>query len=320
MSRFAALTLFALGCGSTADPQQSSEPACDLQADGGDNVSATLGTTVLLTASAECTGRWAWTLQHVPVGSALTDADLGDNSSPTAYATSFTPDVPGTYVLGVSVSDGDRFGPVDVVVVDVDAGDLPPVADCGSPVGREAGESVLLDASASFDPEGAPLEFHWVLAGVPACSSLQKEDFAGSENAILVPDCDGVYTVALSVDDGLHASVVDYCTVDVATANDAPVADAGPGGAVRVCDGVFVLDGYYSYDTETFDLVYDWRVLSTPPGSLATDAQIDDPTVAAPGFRPDQDGEYMFGLQVFDGLQWSAPDIAVYDLTVGECE
>src|SRR5207237_464319 len=121
------------------------------------------------------------------------------------------------------------------------------------------------------------------------CSSLSKEDIAGGESALVVPDCDGVYTVALSVDDGAHASDVDYCTVGVASANQAPIADAGPGGAVRVCDGVFVLDGYSSYDQETFDLVYDWRVLSTPPGSIATDAQLDDPTVVAPGFRPDQD-------------------------------
>ena len=319
MSRLAVLTLFALGCGSTTDPEQSG-PDCDLQADAGDNVATVLGTTVHLAASAECEGRWSWTLEHVPEGSSLTESDLGDNDSPTAYATSFTPDLPGTYVLAVSVSDGDRFGPEDIVVVDVDAGDLPPVANCGSPVGREAGESVALDASASFDPEGAVLEFHWVLAGAPACSSLHKEDIAGSESAVLVPDCDGVYTVALSVDDGSHESDVDYCTVNVAAANDAPIADAGPGGAVRVCDGVFVLDGYSSYDRETFDLVYDWRVLSTPPGSIATDAQLDDPTVVAPGFRPDQDGEYTFSLQVFDGELWSAPDVAMYDLTVGECE
>ena len=316
-----ALMLFAVGCGSTADPEQSSGPPCDLQVEAGDNVAAVLGTTVHLSASADCsTGRWAWTLEHVPEGSSLSESDLGDNDSTTAYATTFTPDVPGTYVLGVSVSDGDRFGPPDIVVVDVDAGDLPPVADCGSPVGREAGESVALDASASFDPEGAELAFHWVLAGAPACSALEKQDIAGGESALFVPDCDGAYTVALSVDDGTHASDEDYCTVEVASANDAPVADAGPGGPVRVCDGVFVLDGYSSYDTETWDLVYDWRVLSTPPGSLATDAQLDDPTVAAPGFRPDQDGEYMFSLQVFDGELWSAPDVATYDLTVGECE
>jgi hypothetical protein len=320
MSRLVGLTLFALGCGSDSDPEQSAGPSCDLQVDAGDNVAAVLGTTVHLAASSECTGRWAWTLQYVPEGSSLSDSDLGDNDSPTAYATTFTPDVAGTYVLGVSVSDGDRFGPMDVVVVDVDAEDLPPVADCGSPTGREAGQSVALDASASFDPEGAPLQFHWVLAGAPACSSLSKQDIAGGVDAILVPDCDGVYTVALTVDDGSHASDVDYCTVDVATANQPPIADAGPGGAVRVCDGVFVLDGYSSYDKETFDLVYDWRVLSTPPGSIATDAQLDDPTAVAPGFRPDQDGEYSFSLQVFDGQLWSAPDIAVYDLTVGECE
>ena len=320
MPRFAALALFALGCGSPADPEQGASPVCDLQPDAGDNVQAPLGTTVTLTASAECTGRWAWTIEHVPDGSAVSESDLGDNYSTTAYATSFTPDVPGTYVLAVSLSDGDRFGPPDVVVVDVDAADLPPVANCGSPVDGEAGQLVVLDGSASFDPEGAPLEYFWVLAGTPACSSLNENDVAGSQNAVLVPDCDGVYTVALSVDDGAHASAVDFCTIDVASANDAPIADAGPGGAVRVCDGVFVLDGYSSWDTETFDLVYDWRVLATPPGSLASDAQIDDPTTVAPGFHPDQDGEYTFGLQVFDGQLWSAPDVATYELTVGECE
>jgi hypothetical protein len=319
MSRFAALALFALGC-SAEDPEQDAPRICDLQPNAGDNVAAVLGTTVTLTASAKCAGRWAWTFENVPEGSSLSESDLGDNDSLTAYVTSFTPDVPGTYVLGVSLSDGDRFGPADLIVIDVDAGDLAPVADCGSPLGGEAGQIVFLDGSASFDPEGNALEFHWSLAGAPACSMLDTNDIAGSQDAALVPDCGGVYTVALSVDDGAHVSAVDFCTIDVATANDTPIADAGPGGPVRVCDGVFVLDGYSSYDTETFDLVYDWSVLSTPPGSLATDAQLDDPTVVAPGFRPDQDGEYTFGLQVFDGELWSAPDVAVYDLTVGECE
>ena len=320
MPRFAALALFALGCGSPQDPEQGASPVCDLQPDAVDNVATLLGTTVTLTASAECTGRWTWTFEHVPEGSSLSESDLGDNNSATAHATSFTPDVPGTYVLGVSLSDGDRFGPVDVVVVDVGAGDLAPVADCGSPVGGEAGESVVLDGSASFDPEGNALGFHWVLAGAPACSALEQDDIAGSQDAVLVPDCDGVYTIALSVDDGTHASPVDFCSIDVASANDAPIADAGAGGSVRVCNGVFVLDGYSSYDTETFDLVYDWRVLATPPGSLATDAQLDDPTTVAPAFHPDQDGEYVFGLQVFDGELWSAPDVATYDLIVGACE
>ena len=317
MPRFAVLALFALGCGSPADPEQA---PCDLQPDAGDNVQAVLGTTVTLTASAECTGRWAWTVEHVPEGSALSESDLGDNYSTTAYATSFTPDVAGTYVLGVSLSDGDRFGPLDVVVVEVGAGDQPPVANCGSPAGGEAGQLVALDGSASFDPEGVPLDYFWVLAGKPNCSRLHENDVAGSQNAVLVPDCAGVYTVALTVDDGTHASAVDFCTIDVVSANEAPIADAGPGGSVRVCDGVFVLDGYSSWDPESFDLVYDWRVLATPPGSLATDAQLDDPTTVAPAFHPDQDGEYMFGLQVFDGHQWSAPDVATYDLTVGECE
>jgi hypothetical protein len=319
MPRFAALALFALGC-SAEDPEQGASPVCDLQPDAGDNVQALLGATVTLTASSECSGRWVWTLEHVPEGSSVSESDLGDNHSATAYATSFTPDVPGTYVLGVSISDGDRFGPADVVVVEVDAGDLPPVADCGSPVGGESGELVALDGSASFDPEGAALDFHWVLAGAPSCSALDDDDIAGSRDAVLVPDCDGVYTVALSVDDGAHASALDFCSIEVASANDTPVADAGPGGAVRVCDGVFVLDGYSSWDAETFDLVYDWHVLATPPGSLATDGQLEDPTTAAPAFRPDQDGEYTFGLQVFDGELWSAPDVATYDLTVGECE
>jgi hypothetical protein len=319
MYRFAALALLVPGCQSDGDPEQSASTPCDLSVSAGEDVDTLLGTTVALAGSSECAGRYAWTFEETPQGSTLSASDLVDNESPTAFATSFTPDVPGTYVLGLSVSDNDRFGPVDVIVVEVAAGDQSPVADCGTPSGAEAGQSVMLDASGSFDPEGAALGYHWVLAGAPACSDLQDHDISGNESAVLVPDCDGVYTVALSVDDGVHTSAADFCTLDVASANDMPVADAGPGGAVRVCDGVFVLDGYSSYDTETWDLVYDWSVLATPPGSVATDAQIDDPTAVAPGFQPDQDGEYTFGLQVFDGQLWSAPDVAVYDLTVLEC-
>ena len=57
MSRLVGLTLFALGCGSDSDPEQSAGPSCDLQVDAGDNVAAVLGTTVHLAASSECTGR-----------------------------------------------------------------------------------------------------------------------------------------------------------------------------------------------------------------------------------------------------------------------
>jgi len=62
----------------------------------------------------------------------------------------------------------------------------PPVADAGGPYTGEECNSMLLDASDSYDPENAPLEYHWYIGGLwienyynPYLEWTWLDDFSG---------------------------------------------------------------------------------------------------------------------------------------------
>jgi hypothetical protein len=324
---FPSLKFLAAGCAlavvaASCDGKDDSTAAATcsgIAAEAGTDQSVVLGNTVSFDASQStlCDGgspSFTWSFESVPAGSQVSEGSLSDNSSPTAYGTSFTPDVAGDYVLSLTVVDRtfDVQSTPDVVVVSVTTGDLPPVADCGTDLIGAVGVVATLDGGGSYDPETQPLDYMWSLAGAPDCSDLTSDNLAsaGDSKASFVPDCNGFYTVSLVVSDGAQYSAPSYCNVDVSADNQLPVADAGTGGVVAPCEGDLIhLNGYSSYDPEGQKLTYMWSVLIVPKGSTATSNNISDRAAAAPTFQWDVEGTYRFELQVYDGTQWSAPDI-----------
>lgn len=284
----------------------------------GADQSVTLGTRVTTDATGTvCVDgeepTYTWTVENVPVDSGIDTGDL-DLSDPAAP--SFSPDVVGTYVLGVTATDS--LGGVssqDVVVIYVESGNAAPIADCGANLSAEVDQRVDLDGAGSSDPEGAALTYQWTLSSAPAGSALGTTDVfnAATVTASVVPDVPGVFVVGLAVSDGSNWSDVDYCSITVETGDEAPVADAGDTSSLSPCtESNFELDGYGSYDPEGAELIYMWSLLSAPSGSAA---DFDDPTLPNPTFRWDQTGTYTFQLQVSDGTNWSAPDIVSYTFT-----
>jgi hypothetical protein len=315
-----ALAVVAASCDNGGDEDSTGTATCSgIAAAAGTDQTVVLGNTVNLNGgdSTLCNGgspSFTWTFQSVPTSSQISDQNLSDNSSPTAYGTSFTPDVAGDYVLSLVVTDRtfDAQSTPDVIVVSVTTGDLPPVADCGGDVTGAVGVIATLDGGGSYDPETQPLDYMWSLAGTPKCSALTSDDLAsaGNSKASIVPDCNGFYTISLVVSDGYQYSAPSYCNVNVSGANQIPVADAGKGGEVAPCDGDLIhLNGYSSYDPEGAALTYKWSVLIVPKGSTSTNNNISDRAAAAPTFQWDVEGTYRFELSVYDGTQWSAPDI-----------
>lgn len=300
---------------------------CDAPAaDAGGDATITLGNAVTLDGGAssfcadrEATMSYVWAFESVPTDSIIDSSALSDNLTNTAAQPSFTPDVVGDYTLSLVIDDGTEASQPNYVVVSVVSGDQKPVADCGADIETLVGESGQLDGSASYDPEGAALEYTWTVFDRPSCSSLADDSIYNSSGATpyIVPDCAGIFNVSLVVSDGVNYSSPSICTVEAVTENARPIASAGSSLDLGACaDNPFALDGTGSYDPEADDLSYMWSLYAAPGDSTATDANLDDPTAAAPGFTWDVPGTYTFQLQVNDGEWDSAPDLV--SITIGE--
>ena len=93
----------------------------------------------------------------------------------------------------------------------------PPVADAGPDQTSDVlvGDVVLLDGSASSDPDGDALAYSWSLMVVPAGSTAELSD-ATAVDPNFVADEPGTYTAWLTVNDGgFIDSAVDEVSITV---------------------------------------------------------------------------------------------------------
>jgi hypothetical protein len=177
-------------------------------ASAGDDVSTVSGTTVTLdgTLSSDANGdplTYAWAIVSRPAGSTAALV------APTSASPGLTPDVAGIYVIELVVNDGQLASAPDRVVVTAgEAGvNLAPVAVTGPRQRNVAvGQTVQLDGSKSYDPNGTPLTYKWSFKSRPKKSTAALQ---GATTALptFVPDVRGNYVVVLVVSDGQLSSV-----------------------------------------------------------------------------------------------------------------
>lgn len=150
-------------------------------------------------------------------------------SSSNAMVATFVPPVEGTFEFTLTVSDGRGGSDSDVVRVNVGgaapSNTAPVAVASASPNPASAGQTVTLDGSESYDPDGDPLGYNWVQeSGPPVYLSsrlAQKPTF-------VAPDLEEttVLGFSLTVDDGeLFASAQVEVTVTVG---------GGPSGTFRI--------------------------------------------------------------------------------------
>ena len=149
-------------------------------------------------------------------------ATLADNGDGTGLLT-LTPgfddvgDYPG---VEITVSDG---GLTDTVAFTITVNNInrAPVTEAGTEQEAEVGSVVLLDGSASFDPDGDVLSFSWKFVSLPSVSLLTENDIIDRDTASpsFTPDVGGDYILQLNVSDGqledsdivtIHAILVQY--------------------------------------------------------------------------------------------------------------
>ncbi len=289
-------------------------------ADAGPDRTVATGDAVLLDGSASYDPQglepldFAWTLVSFPPGSSVSIEGL-DSVDP-----AFTADVPGAFVFELTVGNTEAMWdetPASVTITAEDDPVLEPVANAGPDQTVDNGLFVLLDGSASFDPQGLePLTFTWQMVQRPQ----------GSAASIVAPDTPmpgfqsdvpGDYVVEMTVINqaGVADSTPDQVVVTVEQVLQPPVADAGIDLSGTVGTPV-PLSGVASTDPQGLTpLSYGWSFANKPAGS---NAQLIQAGSATPSFTPDQPGSYTLELTVGNtaGLWDQTPDTVA--VTVSE--
>ena len=179
-----------------------------------------------------------------------------------------------------------------------------PVANAGPDIGNiRPGQTITLDGSTSFDPEGDPLTYSWSLS-TPAGSTAVLANPTSVRPTFTV-DRDGDYVVQLIVNDGLLNSAADGAIFS--SNNVTPVANAGLDQGGKAPGSLITLNGRASSDANGDPLTYNWS-LSAPAGSTAA---LVNPTTVSPTFIVDRDGDYVVQLIVNDGTVNSTPDSVI---------
>jgi hypothetical protein len=150
---------------------------------------------------------YSWRILEQPQGSNPTLANA------TSATPTFTADAAGRYVLALTCSDGSLTSAVDQVVIVVATGNLTPVAKAGHDQTVMAGQLVTLNGTASSDPNGDPLTYHWCLKGKPE-GSIATLSGANAAQPSFTPDVAGSYVFCLTVNDGKTDSPSDTVVVE----------------------------------------------------------------------------------------------------------
>ena len=174
----------------------------------------------------------------------------------------------GTYTVTLTVIDDGGATSTDTAVITVNPYvNQPPVASAGpdhvlSDNDGTGAETVTLDGSASFDPDGSIVSYEWREgATVLATTPTTTQAFAV-----------GTHTVTLTVIDDKVATASDTALITV-NANQAPTTNAGPDQTVTDTDGdgfeTMTLNGSGS-DADGTTVSYEWREGATVLGATTT--------------------------------------------------
>jgi len=278
-------------------------PTCDA---GGD-LASTLGETVTLDASGTLDAdgdalTYQWRIIERPEGSTATIDAV------TLKVTTFSPDLGGSYRIRVTADDGTETCQ-DEMTLTVE-GNSAPVCDAGPDAAIELGETATLDASGTTDPDGDALTYQWRVIERPE-GSTATIDAVTLRVTTFTPDEAGDYTIRIIVDDGTDSCREEMTLTVAEPPNTPPVCDSGPDQTVELGEEV-ALDASGTTDPDGDALIYQWRIIERPDGSIAT---IDAVTLKRTTFTPDILGVYTIRIIVDDGRDECRDDMT---LTVGD--
>jgi hypothetical protein len=235
--------------------------------------------------------------------------------NPAAVTTVLNNLVEGVYSFKLTVTDNNGATASSTVQVTVYPAPPPanqsPVANAGTgmiitlPV-----NSVTLNGTGSFDPDGSINTFNWTKISGPTQYNIVN---SGSSTTTVSNLIEGVYSFRLTVTDdkGSSASATVQVTVNAAAPpqNQPPVARTGAATTITLPVNAVPLNGSSSSDPDGTIAVYNWSKLSGP-----SQFTIANPLAANTEVSNLLEGVYVFRLTVTDNL--SATGSASVTVTV----
>ena len=163
-------------------------------------------------------------------------------------------------------------------------------------------DSILLDGSASSDPDGQITAYAWSVISGPLVYQF-ADHFAAK--GIIKNLVAGSYLVELMITDNNGATTRDTLAINVLpiTGNIPPVAIAGTDKTILLPVDSAGLDGSSSFDPDGSIVTYEWAQLEGPATAIIKDINSAHTLVTIP-----QEGTYYFRLKVTDNKGSSAED------------
>lgn len=175
-----------------------------------------------------------------------------------------------------------------------DPGPIPDGQPDTQPYTCNTGQTITLDGSGSYDPDGQIIRYEWDFNGDGT------PDATGPTVSFTCPTTPRSVTIKLTVTDNAGATVTAQQTITVSQApppNQPPTVSCGTAPAEVLVGQTVSLDGSGSSDPEGRTLTYQWAFITKPTDSQAV---IADPAAATTSFKADKEGSYSVRLTVRD--------------------
>ena len=227
----------------------------------------------------------------------------------------------GTYIYQLTATDNDSAtsSALDTIIVhaadSIPVANVLPVANAGPDQTITApSNTVTLDGSASYDPDGIIKDFSWVMISGSGSVTISNSNTANPTVAGLIP---GDYVFQLTVTDSVGATNTDQVNITVdpepTVPNQAPVANAGNNQTIITPVSSITLDGSRSYDPDGTIVNYFWSQVSGPSNSVFSNSGIIKPTVSDLIA-----GSYVFQLLVTDNSGATGQDQVTITVNKGD--